>query len=205
MKLAERAGIGNTRPDRGSVRLDRAHERPRPGPEVQLARSADSLLPLDQDGNRRAAARRGGRRCRRARCVDATRFLRGLRGRDARVGRRRSCAPSPDHKPDCVVLDLHMPQMSGFEVQGATCMAIRPLPVVVMTGQESPESRARAYRLGASVYLCKPVDEGGAAGRDRQSHRRQVRFVPKQLGATSDLESRTAMNVDGKVSGSSTL
>ena len=62
-----------------------------------------------------------------------------------------------DHKPDCLVLDLHMPQMSGFDVQ-AELRGHAPLPVVVITGQDSPESRARAYRLGASIYLCKPVD-----------------------------------------------
>jgi len=30
---------------------------------------------------------------------------------------------------------------------------------VVITGQDSPESRTRAYRLGAKGYLCKPVDD----------------------------------------------
>jgi CheY-like chemotaxis protein len=24
-----------------------------------------------------------------------------------------------DHEPDCLVLDLHMPELSGFDVQGA--------------------------------------------------------------------------------------
>jgi len=64
-----------------------------------------------------------------------------------------------DHEPDCVVLDLHMPAMSGFEVQGALASGHPALPVVVMTGHDTPESRARAVRLGAKVYLRKPVDD----------------------------------------------
>lgn len=56
--------------------------------------------------------------------------------------------------PDCVVLDLHMPEISGFEV-----LDLLPpeLPVVAMTGHDSPEAYARARRAGA--YLRKPVDE----------------------------------------------
>jgi FixJ family two-component response regulator len=62
------------------------------------------------------------------------------------------------HEPNCAVLDLHMPQMSGSDVQEA--LACRhPVPVVVITGQDSPESRARAMRLGAKHYLCKPIDD----------------------------------------------
>lgn len=64
-----------------------------------------------------------------------------------------------DHEPDCLVLDLHMPEMSGFDVQGALADRHAAVPVVVITGHDTPESRARAVQLGASAYLCKPVDD----------------------------------------------
>ena len=64
-----------------------------------------------------------------------------------------------DHEPDCVVLDLHMPEMSGFDVQGALASRHAAVPVVVVTGHDTPESRARAIQLGAKVYLCKPIHD----------------------------------------------
>ena len=64
-----------------------------------------------------------------------------------------------DHEPDCVVLDLHMPEMSGFDVQGALASGHPGVPVVVMTGHDTPESRARAGQLGAKVYLRKPIND----------------------------------------------
>jgi FixJ family two-component response regulator len=64
-----------------------------------------------------------------------------------------------NHKPDCVVLDLHMPEMSGFDVQGALASGHAAVPVVVITGHDTPESRARALQLGARGYLCKPVND----------------------------------------------
>ena len=64
-----------------------------------------------------------------------------------------------DHEPDCVVLDLHMPGMNGFEVQATLAHAHAAVPVVVITGHDTPQSRARAIRLGARGYLCKPVDD----------------------------------------------
>ncbi len=64
-----------------------------------------------------------------------------------------------DHEPDCVVLDLHMPEMSGFDVQGALAGRHATVPVVIITGHDTPESRARAFALGAKAYLCKPVND----------------------------------------------
>ena len=64
-----------------------------------------------------------------------------------------------DHEPDCVVLDLHMPEMGGFGVQGALAVDHAGVPVVVVTGHDTAEGRARAMQLGAKAYLCKPVDD----------------------------------------------
>src|SRR5512143_2681111 len=64
-----------------------------------------------------------------------------------------------DHEPDCVVLDLHMAEMSGFDVQGVLAGGHSALPVVVMTGHDTPESHARVMQLGARSYLRKPIDD----------------------------------------------
>jgi FixJ family two-component response regulator len=60
--------------------------------------------------------------------------------------------------PDCVVLDLHMPKVSGFEVQARMAESGLRIPVIVITGHDSPETRARALGGGAAAYLCKPLD-----------------------------------------------
>lgn len=63
-----------------------------------------------------------------------------------------------DHTPDCVVLDLHMPSTSGFEVQQHLTQMPVPVPTVIITGHDSPECRDRALRSGAREFLRKPVD-----------------------------------------------
>ena len=63
-----------------------------------------------------------------------------------------------DHEPDCLVLDLHMPEMNGFDVQAALADGGSTIPIVVITGRDTEEARVRAMQLGASDYLPKPVD-----------------------------------------------
>src|SRR5262245_34485360 len=60
--------------------------------------------------------------------------------------------------PDCVVLDLQMPDMSGLEVKRRLNAHQAPLPVIVITGYDTPGTRDRCFALGAKYYLCKPVD-----------------------------------------------
>jgi FixJ family two-component response regulator len=61
--------------------------------------------------------------------------------------------------PDCLVLDLHMPGLSGFEVQ-VKLAAINPaVPVVVITGHDLPGAEERARAGGALAYLCKPIND----------------------------------------------
>lgn len=60
-------------------------------------------------------------------------------------------------RPDCLVLDLHMPGMSGFEIQSHLAEDGHKIPIVVITGHDTPDSRSRVLAAGAAAYLRKPV------------------------------------------------
>ena len=60
--------------------------------------------------------------------------------------------------PDCLVLDLHMPDMSGFDIQARTADLGHDVPIVIITGYDTPEARERVLAAGATAYLKKPVD-----------------------------------------------
>jgi len=61
--------------------------------------------------------------------------------------------------PDCVVLDLRMPVVDGFEIQRTLSQAGARVPVVIITGDDSPENHQRTSEYGAQAYLRKPVDD----------------------------------------------
>ena len=66
-----------------------------------------------------------------------------------------------DNPPDLLLLDLHMPNVDGFEI----LRSLRPamgapdyLPVCVVTADTSVDVRRQALQLGARDFLLKPVD-----------------------------------------------
>ena len=64
-------------------------------------------------------------------------------------------------QPDIVLLDLNMPQPDGFTVLKQlreTAPAGDFLPVLVLTGQNTAETRSQAMAAGANDFLGKPVD-----------------------------------------------
>ena len=65
----------------------------------------------------------------------------------------------PEHQPACVVLDLHMPDLGGLDVQLLIQRERFNVPVVVITGHDTPETRSRVIERGARAYLRKPVDD----------------------------------------------
>ena len=68
-------------------------------------------------------------------------------------------------KPDLVVLDLHMPGLGGMEViqrLGPALQAEGWLPVLVVSGDLTPEARRRALASGARDFLAKPYDPAEA-------------------------------------------
>ena len=63
-----------------------------------------------------------------------------------------------ERKPDCVVLDLHMPNADGFRVQAWLAGIGVRIPVIVITGRDMPETRQLVMENGAFAYFRKPVD-----------------------------------------------
>ena len=62
--------------------------------------------------------------------------------------------------PQLVLLDLKIPRLDGFEVlrRIRADSSTRTLPVVVLTSSERDDDREQALRLGATWYVCKPID-----------------------------------------------
>jgi FixJ family two-component response regulator len=60
---------------------------------------------------------------------------------------------------DCLVLDIRLDGMGGFELQEVLAAAGSAVPVVFMTAHDDPSTRERARRAGAVDYLRKPFDE----------------------------------------------
>jgi len=61
--------------------------------------------------------------------------------------------------PALIVLDLNMPRKDGREVlaETKTDPILRRIPVVVLTTSQAEEDIARAYDLGVSGFITKPV------------------------------------------------
>ncbi|MBI3105333.1 MAG: response regulator [Candidatus Rokubacteria bacterium] len=63
-------------------------------------------------------------------------------------------------EPKAVITDVVMPVMNGLELLRALRIEKPGVPVIVLTGQGSPDTLARARQQGAYAYLAKPVDVG---------------------------------------------
>jgi FixJ family two-component response regulator len=61
--------------------------------------------------------------------------------------------------PGCLLLDIRLPGISGFELREELLASGAQMPVIFITGQDRAGMEERAMRLGASAYLRKPVDE----------------------------------------------
>jgi CheY-like chemotaxis protein len=58
---------------------------------------------------------------------------------------------------DCVLLDMHMPEMSGLEVQRRMAELTDRVAVLAITADDSPETSIRWLARGALACLRKPI------------------------------------------------
>gem|GEM_PF-2113534 len=61
-------------------------------------------------------------------------------------------------RPDCVVLDLHLPGLTGLDVQRQLKTDAIPLPIVMITGNEEAGIQEKVLGEGAVAFLVKPIN-----------------------------------------------
>jgi len=85
--------------------------------------------------------------------------------------------------PACLLLDIRLPGISGFELQEQLLASGVRMPVIFVTGHDRAGMEEQAMRLGATAYLRKPFDEETLLG--------AVRLAMKSLsnGKTTEKKS----------------
>src|SRR5210317_684478 len=96
------------------------------------------------------------------------------------------------HHPDVVLLDLRLPDLSGFEV----CRALRAtstVPIIIITAQTETQDLVAGLEAGADDYVTKPVVPKELAARIRallrRVHLQEASTVP-QAATFGDIELR---------------
>ncbi|MBM3656670.1 MAG: response regulator transcription factor [Actinobacteria bacterium] len=89
---------------------------------------------------------------------------------------RTGLSLAASEQPDLVLLDLRLPDVSGFEV----CREIRQksnVPIIIVTAQTDTHDLVAGLEAGADDYVTKPVNTKELAARIRAALRRLVREV----------------------------
>ena len=73
-------------------------------------------------------------------------------------------AASGEGSCDCVITDIHMPGMSGLDLQRLLLTRDWRVPVIMITAREEPGLEARAAASGAVCLLRKPFESGALIG-----------------------------------------
>src|SRR6185295_517841 len=90
--------------------------------------------------------------------VDRDLFRRMLKGyyacREGETG-RAGLAEVRSSRPDCILLDLNLPDMEGLDLLRALLREDDPSPVVVVTAYGSEQVAVEAMKSGATDYVVK--------------------------------------------------
>ena len=73
-------------------------------------------------------------------------------------------AASGESSCDCVITDVHMPGMSGLDVQRLLVTRDRRVPVIMITARGEPGLEAKAVASGAVCLLIKPFGADALIG-----------------------------------------
>src|SRR5215469_2126157 len=68
-------------------------------------------------------------------------------------------ARSRAKSPNCVLLDLQLPRLSGLDLQKRMAEIGLEIPIVFLTGHGNIPASVQAMKVGAVQFLTKPADE----------------------------------------------
>ena len=63
------------------------------------------------------------------------------------------------HQTSCLLIDVRMPGMNGFELQSHLAAAGYKIPIIFITAYDDRESRRRAMQAGAVAFVAKPFTD----------------------------------------------
>src|SRR5580704_1687047 len=61
--------------------------------------------------------------------------------------------------PSCLVLDIRLPRLSGFDLQAELVKSNTRIPIIFLTGHGDVSTSVRAMKAGAVDFLTKPFHE----------------------------------------------
>lgn len=84
-----------------------------------------------------------------------------------------------DRVPDVILLDLNMPRMNGRDLLAMLRRSARysMVPVIIISGDASPQEQAAEFGLGADDFVAKPFDMGELRARVEGACRRARRML----------------------------
>jgi DNA-binding response OmpR family regulator len=105
--------------------------------------------------------------------VDALEFE-GFEVTHARTG-QDGIQLAKDRRPDCVILDLMLPDTNGYRVCEVVRQTDPVLPILMLTARSQEADKIRGLDSGADDYVTKPFSIGELVARIRAIFRRATR------------------------------
>jgi FixJ family two-component response regulator len=99
--------------------------------------------------------------------------------------------------PNCLILDVRLPEMSGLDVQTELARRSRKIPTIIITGYGDIPMTVQAMKAGAVAFFTKPVREqdlldavyaGIEADRERLNQESKVRDLRARYDRLTDRE-----------------
>jgi len=131
-------------------------------------------------------------------CVALSRMIRAAGLQVETFGTAAECLGADRlEDADCLVLDVHLPDLSGLELQASLTVLGFELPIVFITGRGDIPMSVRAMKAGALEFLTKPFDnrqlldaieQGIARCQSAKRHAEQLRELTRRYQSLTPRE-----------------